>query len=389
MQEVMHQDDVRKPWWLEFEPMQIRTIIFDWSGTLIDDLPAVLKATNHVFRMAGMAEWTLEQFRAEFCLPFKKFYDRFTPGLSMAQLEEWFHTEFKLAQDLVGELPHAREFLAMCQKAGVEILVLTTVRDDHFWAQARGIGFDEFIDHAYTGVHDKCVKIVELLEERGLNPEETLFVGDMQHDIEAARHGGVHSCGVLTGYNGLLQLRAAKPDLIVEHLGELSARLADGKGGLELAQGEATRSSAKSIPVVTVGALIFNRAGEVLMVRTHKWSDRWGIPGGKMKWGETAEDALRREIKEETALDVADIEFVMVQDCVRPPEFYREAHFVLLNYRCRCVGAEKVNLNAEAQEYRWASIQQAFELPLNEPTRTLLAKVVANADSTSGVQSNG
>jgi phosphoglycolate phosphatase len=49
-------------------------------------------------------------------------------------------------------------------------------------------------------------------------------------------------------------------------------------------------------PLATVGALIFNGAGEVLMIRTHKWSNKWGIPGGKIKWGETSEAALRREI---------------------------------------------------------------------------------------------
>ena len=51
---------------------------------------------------------------------------------------------------------------------------------------------------------------------------------------------------------------------------------------------------------MTVGGLIFDRAGKFLLVRTHKWSNLWGIPGGKIKWGETSEDALRREIKEET-----------------------------------------------------------------------------------------
>ncbi len=64
-------------------------------------------------------------------------------------------------------------------------------------------------------------KIHAILVENNLKPDETLFIGDMEHDIETAHHGGIHSCAVLTGYNTLDQLRAAKPDLIVEHLGEL------------------------------------------------------------------------------------------------------------------------------------------------------------------------
>ena len=90
------------------------------------------------------------------------------------------------------------------------------------------------------------------------------------------------------------------------------------------------------------------------MIRTHKWSNKWGIPGGKIKWGETSEAALRREIKEETDLKVTDIEFVLVQDCIHSKEFYRDAHFVLLNYTCRCAGKNpRVKLNDEGQEFRW------------------------------------
>ena len=58
-------------------------------------------------------------------------------------------------------------------------------------------------------------------------------------------------------------------------------------------------------PLATVGALIFNSKNEVLMIRTHKWSNLWGIPGGKIKWGETSEAALRREILEETGLKIS------------------------------------------------------------------------------------
>lgn len=130
------------------------------------------------------------------------------------------------------------------------------------------------------------------------------------------------------------------------------------------------------LPVVTVGALIYNSRGEVLMIRTHKWSDLWGIPGGKVKLGEAAQSALRREIKEETGLDVSDIQFVLVQDCISSKEFYREAHFVLLNYTCLAKRDEPVALNDEAEEYRWLSPNAALELPLNIPTRVLLDRVI-------------
>src|SRR5580658_2601860 len=84
--------------------LMIRNIIFDWSGTLVDDLPAVLQASNFVLTQAGKNEMTLEEFRAEFSLPFTNFYSRHTPHVPMPQIEEWFHAEFKRAQTSVREL---------------------------------------------------------------------------------------------------------------------------------------------------------------------------------------------------------------------------------------------------------------------------------------------
>ena len=101
---------------------------------------------------------------------------------------------------------------------------MSTVHADHFKAQCRVTGFDAFLDKPYTDVWDKREKIHEILAENNLKPDETLFIGDMEHDIDTAKHGGVHSCAVLTGYNTLEQLRAAEPDLIVEHLSRIARR---------------------------------------------------------------------------------------------------------------------------------------------------------------------
>jgi len=352
----------------------IRNIIFDWSGTLVDDLPAVLDATNHVLTRAGKPVMTLEEFRSAFCLPFTIFYDRHTPHISLVQLEEWFHQRFAEVQESATALPHAEAFLRFCRDQRLRLFVLSTVSRRYFDVQARLIGFGEYFERAYLDVRDKRRKIAEILDDNGLHPEETLFVGDMEHDIETAKHGGIHSCAVLTGYNTLDQLRGAEPDLIVEHLGELQDILEQTEMRLH---GPNREFAARHGPVATVGALIFNDRDEVLMVQTHKWSNLWGIPGGKIKWGEPGPAALRREIREETGLEVSDIHFQIVQDCIHSKEFYRDAHFVLLNYTCRTPDGSNVRLNEEAQAFRWVSLAQAQSMALNHPTRVLLDHVVA------------
>jgi len=354
----------------------IRNVIFDWSGTLVDDLPAVWEASNHVFRLAGVEPLTLEEFRAEFRLPYRGFYDKFVPHVALEQLEVWFHSRFLECQDSVVALPHAREMLEFCRHHGLRVFLLSTVHPKHLDTQAEATGLGGYFERTYAGVQDKRDRIADVLGENLLDPNATVFVGDMEHDMEAARRGGVHGVAVLTGYNSLDQLRRAQPDLIVEHLGELRHLLERNALGLKAA----ASPCAGRLPVATVGGLIFNDAGQVLLVRTNKWSNLWGIPGGKIEWGETCDAALRRELLEETGLEVTDVEFVMVQDAIQPPEFYKPAHFLLLNYTCRAPGFQIVRLNSEAQDFRWVSLPEAFALPLNGPTRVLLDDVIKHSD---------
>lgn len=346
----------------------------------MDDLPAVLDATNYVLRQAGKPDMTLEEFRGAFCLPFTIFYDRHTPHIPLAQLEQWFHSRFAELQESACALPYAEAFLGFCRQQNLRTFVLSTVSRRYFEVQARVTGFGDYIQKSYLDVRDKRKKIAEILADNELHPEETLFVGDMEHDIETAKHGGIHSCAVLTGYNTLDQLRRAEPDLIVEHLGELRDILEQSEMRLHL-HGRGFVEGHR--PVATVGALIFNERDEVLMVRTHKWSNLWGIPGGKIKWGEGSQAALKREIREETGLEVTDIHFQIVQDCIHSKEFYREAHFVLLNYTCRSSGEVNVTLNDEAQAFQWVTVQQAQAMELNHPTRVLLDHVVARRQAES------
>ena len=79
---------------------------------------------------------------------------------------------------------------------------------------------------------------------------------------------------------------------------------------------------------------------------------------------------------EETGLEIENIKFVIAQDCINSHEFYRTEHFILLNYTCQTTGATDVTLNEEAQAYKWVDESQAFNLDLNQPTKTLLYAVI-------------
>jgi phosphoglycolate phosphatase len=346
----------------------MRNFIFDWSGTLVDDVPPVLRATNAIFAHFGKPAFTRESFLGTFKLPFVEFYAEQLPGIAMEDIEPLYVKNFGVGVQDVTVLPHAREFLEFCAKSGRRMFVLSSTKSAHFNEQALALGLDHFFEVVFAEVWDKKEKIHEILETMGLDPAETAFVGDMVHDVETARHGGVTSVAVLTGYDNAAKLCAAEPDVTARDLSHLR-RVLEGNDPLH------------TMPVSTVGALIFNVAGAVLMVQTHKWSNKWGIPGGKIKRGESSEDALRREILEETGLAIEDVRFVMVQDCVEPAEFMRSAHFLLLNYTARCVGSSDVILNDEAEEFVWATLTDAAAMDLNIPTRVLLENVMASGQS--------
>jgi ADP-ribose pyrophosphatase YjhB (NUDIX family) len=124
-------------------------------------------------------------------------------------------------------------------------------------------------------------------------------------------------------------------------------------------------------PLATVGALVINPEGQVLIVRTGKWRGTWGVPGGKVEWGETLEAALLREFREEVGLDLELVRFALLQEAVDDPQFHQSAHFVLINYFAHS-GASVITPNHEIEEWAWVTPEQAFSYPLNSFTRVLV-----------------
>jgi len=126
-------------------------------------------------------------------------------------------------------------------------------------------------------------------------------------------------------------------------------------------------------PIPTVAALIQGPSARILLVRTTKWRGLWGIPGGKVQWGERLEDALRRETREEVGLELDTIRLLLVQEAIFDPQFREPMHFLLLNYIASTT-MEKVTPNEEIVDWVWVLPEAALTYPMNSYTRVLLER---------------
>lgn len=134
---------------------------------------------------------------------------------------------------------------------------------------------------------------------------------------------------------------------------------------------EPATSSTSQRPQVCVGALVRGPDGRYLIVRTTKWKGAWGVPGGKVEWGETLEAATVREFREEVGLDLHALRYVQTQQAVLSGEFWKPAHMLLIDFLAE-TGSQQVTPNEEIAQSAWVTLEQAAAYPLNSYTRTLV-----------------
>ena len=85
------------------------------------------------------------------------------------------------------------------KKAGIKTVILSSRTKSCLLTEMKNHGFDDLIDDIETEASDKREVIHKFIEKHEIEKESTIYVGDLPHDIETARHGGVRSVAVLAG----------------------------------------------------------------------------------------------------------------------------------------------------------------------------------------------
>jgi ADP-ribose pyrophosphatase YjhB (NUDIX family) len=133
-------------------------------------------------------------------------------------------------------------------------------------------------------------------------------------------------------------------------------------------------------PRVGVGAVVLHR-GRVLLVRRggQPSSGKWSLPGGLVELGESAVEAVRREIQEECSIDIRVVDVAGVIDRVtRDAQGRVRYHYVLVDYLAYAE-SEAVVAGTDAAECRWVEIERVGELEVTDGLVDMIRRALALA----------
>ena len=219
-----------------------RWVIFDLDGTLLNTIDDLADAGNWVCERRGWPAHSVNEFRYMVGNGIPKLVERFTPPEHrdpeiLKQVLAEFSARYDAhKEDKTAPYPGMVELIRRLDAAGVVTAVLSNKADDLAGPVVERYypGLFSVVQGALPGVPVKPdpALLHRLMDRMGADPENTLFVGDSNVDIQTAKNGSLPGCGVLWGFRTQAELEEADADFLVSDPEQLYA-LITAKNGEE------------------------------------------------------------------------------------------------------------------------------------------------------------
>ncbi len=192
-------------------------IVWDWNGTLLHDIDAVIEATNASFTEIGLPTLTLERYRELYCVPVPRFYERLLGRLPTAQ--EWavmdatFHRHYWALAGSCGLAEGAAELLTARQSAGHTQSLCSLAPHERLLSIVathgiveRFVRVDGSTGPSGTGKADQLARHLAAID--GADPRRTVVIGDAVDDATAASKVGAFAVLYTGGSHSRASLEA-------------------------------------------------------------------------------------------------------------------------------------------------------------------------------------
>lgn len=200
---------------------RLRHLIWDWNGTLLDDVDACVAAINVLLQRRGLPAVNRARYVRVFDFPVRDYYH--SVGFDLKR-ENWdavtleYHAAYAVAALAAPLRPHTARVLQQLRGAGwrQSILSASEQRLLRRMVSERGIidAFDQLYGRDDFQAHSKFEQGRRLLDTLGLSPDAVLLVGDTRHDAEVARALGCDCLLIANGHSDPVRLAACGAPIV-------------------------------------------------------------------------------------------------------------------------------------------------------------------------------
>jgi pyrophosphatase PpaX len=207
--------------------MSARVVLLDWDGTLLNSYAADQRAYLAMFRALGI-DWGIREIDRHYSPDWYRVYRAARiPRLHWGRADRLWRAAYRDERPPL--LPGARAALRVLSRS-FRLGIVTAGSRDRVRQQLRYFELREHFsacvfseDTTHKKPHPAPLELA--LKRLRAMPDETVYVGDAPADIEMARRAGVRAIGVLGPFPSAGQIRAARPDLLLESIRELPRNL--------------------------------------------------------------------------------------------------------------------------------------------------------------------
>lgn len=213
---------------------QFKALVFDYSGLLINDLFFTLEIVNKVFKQFNLPAISLQEFQRAFRLPFYSiFTDKGIPQRTAIQSSlKIYRANYSAYKNAISPFDDAVICIKSLAKLGIDLAIVSQTPRPQLAYQLDRCGLLGYFSSILALGESPREKpdplpLLETARRLGVMPEEMIFVGDMNEDLECARRASTSSVAVdrLGSYHDRNRLLQAKPDFIIPSLLELTRLL--------------------------------------------------------------------------------------------------------------------------------------------------------------------
>lgn len=199
-----------------------KNIIFDWSGVIKDAVVAHVWVVNRMLEKLGGKEISLEELKKNWEQLYMNFWKKYYPKLTLEE-EQKLYYKVILRKDCPESdaYPGIVELIRKLKDNGLSMAVLSSDPPETLFPDIKRFGLENIFGEVVAKIHDKAEVIHELIERNNFKKEETIFIGDSNHEVEAGKGAGIKTAAVIWGFCTEEKLKATSPDFLVHNIKEL------------------------------------------------------------------------------------------------------------------------------------------------------------------------